>query len=465
MGDDYDFDVAVIGAGPAGYVAGIRAAQLGATVCVIEKGELGGCCTNVGCIPTKALWHAAGLLREAQNADRFGVDVSGVELNYANVAAHRDGVVQKLRAGIKGLLKANKVELIQAAASFADAHTLSLQSDDGERTVRADSIIVATGSSPVELPMAPFDHQVVIDSDDAVRATELPGSVIIVGGGYIGIEFASIYAAYGLKVTVVEALDSLLPGIDADCAKEVFKVLKRGKVAIHTGASLESIEATGEGVTAKLSNGKEATAEQMLVCVGRRPDVSGLGVEAAGLKVGEKGQLVVNEHMQTNVPNVYAVGDAAGDPLLAHVGSQEGIVAAEHATGSLTAAMDYRVVPACVFSFPVIATVGMSERRAAEAADDVVVKKFPFRALGKAHIMGATDGFVKTISDGKTGQLLGVHICGPHASDLLGEAALALKLECTAEELAATIHAHPTLPESLKEAAEGAAGMPINWLG
>ena len=465
MADNYDFDVAVIGAGPAGYVAGIRAAQLGAKTCVLEKGHMGGCCTNVGCIPTKALWHAAGLLREARTAGAFGVDLSGIALNYTNVAAHRDGVVDKLRGGIKALLGANKVELIQAAATFADAHTLNLAGDDGERTITAEKIIVATGSSPVELPIAPFDHKAVIDSDDAVRATELPESVIIIGGGYIGVEFASIYAAYGLKVTVVEALDSLLPGIDQDCAKEVFKVLKRAKAAVHTGVSLESVEVTGDGVTAKLADGKEVTAQQMLVCVGRRPDVTGVGVEAAGLDVGGKGQLVVNEHMQTNVPNVYAVGDAAGDPLLAHVGSQEGIVAAEHAMGSLTAAMDYRVVPACVFAFPVIATVGMSERRAAETVDDVVVKKFPFRALGKAHIMGATGGFVKTVSDGVTGELLGVHICGAHASDLLGEAALALQLECTADELAATIHAHPTLPESLKEAAEGAAGMPINWLG
>lgn len=465
MSDKYDFDVAVIGAGPAGYVAGIRAAQLGAKACVIEKGDLGGCCTNVGCIPTKALWHAARLMRQARHADDFGVDLTGVELNFPAVAAHRDAVVGKLRGGIKALLAGNKVELIQGAASFKDAHTLRVAGGDGGQDISAEKVIVATGSAPVELPMAPFDHSVIISSDDAVRADQLPESIVIVGGGYIGVEFASIYAAFGVEVTIVEALERLLPGIDEDCAREVVKVLKKDGVAIHTGTQLEGVGKGNGGVHARLAGGKEVAAQQMLVCVGRRPDCEGLGIENAGLEVGDKGQLVVNEHMQTSQPHVYAVGDVAGDPLLAHVGSQEGIVAASHATGSITAAMDYRVVPACVFAFPEIATVGMSESRAAETVEDVVVKKFPFRALGKAHIMGETGGFVKMVADARTGELLGVHICSAQASALLGEAALALRLECTADELAETIHAHPTLPESIREAADGVAGFPVNWKG
>jgi dihydrolipoamide dehydrogenase len=463
MSENYDYDVAVIGAGPAGYVAGIRAAQLGARTCVIEKGQLGGCCTNVGCIPTKALWHAAGLILEAKQADGFGVDCADVALDYDGVAAHRDAVVEKLRGGIKALLAGNEVELIQTAASFADPHTLRLEGQDGSLTAR--NVIVATGSKSIELPMAPFDHELVISSDDAVLAGELPESIVIVGGGYIGVEFASIYAAFGVEVTIVEALERLLPGIDEDCAREVTKALKKGGVSIHTGAQLEGVSKHNGGVRGKLSNGKEVTGRQVLVCVGRQPSCEGLEVEKAGLAAGAVGGLSVNEHMQTCRPHIYAVGDVAGDPLLAHVGSHEGIVAASHATGTITAAMDYRVVPACVFSFPEVATVGMSEEHAAQAAEEVVVKKFPFRALGKAHVMGATDGFVKMICDGRNGELLGVHICGAQASSLLGEAALALRLECTAEELAETIHAHPTMPEALREAAEGVIGLPVNWMG
>ncbi|MHC4479612.1 MAG: dihydrolipoyl dehydrogenase family protein, partial [Planctomycetota bacterium] len=357
------------------------------------------------------------------------------------------------------------VELVRAAAAFADPHTLRLKGDDAPRELRAGKVIVATGSRPVELPMAPADHESVIDSDDAVRAGQLPESIIVVGGGYIGVEFASIYSAFGVEVTIVEALERLLPGIDEDCAREVTKALKKSGVTVHVGARLEEIHRENGAVRAVLSGSKEAGARQMLVCVGRRPDCSGLGAQEAGLDVGEGGELLVNEHMQTSQSDVYAVGDVVGDPLLAHVGSHEGLVAAAHATGTISAAMDYRVVPACVFAFPEIATVGMTEQQAAEAVEESVVKKFPFRALGKAHVMDATDGFVKMVCDGRTGQLLGVHIAGVQASALLGEATLALRLECTAEELADTIHAHPTMPEALREAAEGAVGMPINWSG
>jgi dihydrolipoamide dehydrogenase len=465
MNDKYDFDVAVVGAGPGGYVAGIRAAQLGARTCVIEKGQLGGVCTNVGCIPTKALWYSARLLQDTGRAGEFGPAVSSVELRYAATAARRDKVVAKLRDGIKALLAANKVELVPGSASFEDPHTLHVQGPETAADITAGKVVVATGSQSVELPMAPFDHQTIVDSSDAVLANELPASVLIVGGGYIGIEFAGIYSTFGVEVTIVEALDRLLPGLDEDCAREVARALKKGGVTAHTGTRLESIARADGGVRARLSNGKEVQAEQTLVCVGRRPDCSGLEVEKAGLKTAENGSLPVNEHMQTSQPHIYAVGDVTGGPLLAHVGSHEGIVAASHATGTLTAAMDYRVIPACVFAFPEIATVGMTEPEAARKVEKVVVKKFPLRALGKAYITGDTDGFVKMVADGRTGELLGVHICATDASALIGEAALALQLECTAEELAGTIHAHPTLPEALREAAEGIVGLPINWRG
>jgi dihydrolipoamide dehydrogenase len=465
MNQKYDFDVAVVGAGPAGYVAAIRAAQLGARTCIIEKGELGGCCTNVGCIPTKALWHSARLVLQAGRASEFGLQIASFELNYAAVAARRDSVVTKLRGGIKALLAGNKVELIQAAASFTDARTLRLQSNGAGRDLTARNVIIATGSQSVELPVAPFDGRVVMDSSDAVLANDLPESVLIIGGGYIGVEFASIYAAFGVEVTIVEVLERLLPGIDEDCAAEVTKGLRKSGVTVYAKTRLEGVSKGDGTVRGKLSNGKEVVAQQMLVCVGRRPDCSGLEVEKAGLKVGPRGELPVNEHMQTAQPHIYAAGDVTGGPLLAHVGSEEGIVAATHATGAITPSMGYRVIPACVFSFPEIATVGMMEQDAVKVTEQVVVKKFPFRALGKAHITGDTDGFVKMVADGKTGELLGVHICGFDASALLGEAALALQLECTAEELSRTIHAHPTLAEAVREAADGVVGLPINWRG
>ncbi len=465
MADEYQYDVAVIGAGPGGYVAGIRAAQLGAKACVIEKGKLGGVCTNVGCIPTKALWQAARTLLDAQAGEQFGVGASDVKIDYAATGKHRDKVVKTLRGGVEGLLKANKVDLIRGEASFADPHTLEVKGGDEDSSITARNIIIATGSKPFELPATPFDHDVVIDSSDAVTANELPESVIVVGGGYIGIEFAGIYSVLGVEVTVVEALDRLLPALDADCAAEVTKALKKRGVEVVTGQRVEEMEKTDGGVRVKLSGGDAVEAQKMLVCVGRKPDCSGLDVEKAGLETGEKGELSVNEHLQTSKSHIYAIGDVNGKALLAHVASQEAVVAAAHLTGTITTEMDYRVVPAVVFSFPEIGLVGLSEEEAKAEIGEITVKKFPFRALGKAHIAAATDGFVKMICEERTGRIVGVAICGEHASDLLGEACLAVKLECTAEEMSETIHAHPTMPESVREAAEGVIGMPINWRG
>ncbi|MFO7958263.1 MAG: dihydrolipoyl dehydrogenase [Candidatus Brocadiia bacterium] len=465
MSTDYDFDVAVIGSGPAGYVAAIRAAQLGASACVIEKGRLGGVCTNVGCIPTKVLWHTASVALHLEKAEEFGLDVSEVSVNWPHVAERRDGILETLRNGIGALLNGNEVELIEGEASFADPHTLEIASEAGVDKLTADKIMIATGSRPVELPDVPFDHERIIDSSDAVTADELPGSVIIIGGGYIGLEFASIYTACGVEVTIVEALDRLLPAMDADCAREVTKFLKKRNVTLHTGVTLDEVDTGDSGVKGELSDGTEVEAEQMLVCVGRRPDCGDVGVERVAIETEENGAIAVNEHMQTSQPHIYGIGDVNGRLMLAHVGSQEGLVAAAHATGEISAEMDYRVAPACVFVHPEIAVVGLSEEEAREEAGEVVVKKFPFRALGKAHIIDETDGLVKMICDAETGQVLGVHMAGPEASTLLGEATLAMQLECTAAEMAETIHAHPTLAEALKEVAEGVIDMPINWRG
>ncbi len=465
MTGQHDYDVAVIGSGPAGYVAGIRASQLGARTCVIEKGPLGGVCTNVGCIPTKVLWESARMALRLERAEEFGFRVENPRPDWAVVGKRRDSIVRTLRGGIDSLLSGNDVELLRGEAAFLDSHTLQVAEEDETRRISAEKIMIATGSKPVELPELPFDHEAIIDSSDAVSADELPDSVIVIGGGYIGLEFGCIYSANGVELHIVEALDRLLPAVDADCAREVAKTVKKRGAGIHTGVTAEEVETTGDGVQAKLSDGTELSAEKMLVCVGRRPDCEGLRIEEAGLEPDESGAVAVNSHLQTEQPHIYAIGDVNGRAMLAHVGSHEAMVAAAHATGSLSAEMDYRVVPACVFVQPEIATVGLTEEEADKEFDDLIVKKFPFRALGKAHVLGETEGMVKMVCDAETGEVLGVHMAGPHASVMLGEAALALGMECTAQEIAETIHTHPTLPEALKEAAEGAAGMPINWRG
>jgi dihydrolipoamide dehydrogenase len=459
-----DYDIAVIGAGPGGYVAAIRASQLGARVALIEKKYLGGVCANIGCIPTKALIHSARMKLLAHNFEKFGIEIGEPDVNFEKVAAHRDRVVSRLRKGVESLLKGNKVEVIKGKAQFTDEHILSVKTDGNEETtIEADKIIVATGSVPARLPIAEPDGKQIIDSSVAVSLKELPESMLIIGAGYIGCEFAAAFAGLGVDVKVVEMLDRILPLMEEDCAREVAKQLKKQGVDLHTGTKVENISKSKSAVTAELSDGERVKADKVLVAIGRRPSAEELNLQAAGLEVQDDGSIDVNAHMQTEVPHIYAIGDVTGGVMLAHVASQEGVVAAAHATGKLSAKMDYRVVPACAFTQPQVASVGLSAEEAEEQYDEVIVKKFPMIALGKAQVEGETGGFVKMIAEAKTGEVLGVHIVSHEASNLLGEASLALKLEATAEELAETIHAHPTMPESLREAAEGVIGLPINW--
>jgi len=465
MANSYDFDVAVIGGGPAGYVAAIRASQLGAKVCLVEKLHLGGVCTNVGCIPTKVLVHAARTALELARAGEWGIDVAGVSVDYARLGERRDAVVARLRGGVGSLLKANKVELLRGEAAFRDPHTLRIAMKDGEDELSASRIFLATGSEPSELPAMPFDGESVISSAEAVALNELPESILIVGGGYIGCEFASVFSAFGVEVTVVELMDRLLPLLDEDCAREVSKKLKRAGTQICTSVKVEELRKTQGSVKVRLSDGKRIEAQKALVCTGRRVATPGVNLEAAGLRAEGNGSVAVNEHMQTSQPHIYAIGDVTGGHMLAHVASREAVVAAAHATGTLTAAMDYRVVPACVFTFPELATVGVTEGEAKRQGWEVICKRFPLRALGKAHVEGATEGFVKMVADAGTGEVLGVHIAAPNASALIAEAALGMALEATASEFAETVHAHPTMPEAISEAAEGILGLPINWTG
>ena len=465
MTSSRDYELVVIGGGPGGYTAAIRAVQKGAKTCLVEKDRLGGVCTNAGCIPTKVLVESARRLKHCRDNEEFGIEMDGCALNYGKVASRRGSVVSGLRKGIGGLLKADGVDLIRGTAGFDGPHTLHVDTDDGERSISADKVIVATGSAPAEVPVAEPDGDRILTSAHALELEELPESMIIVGGGYIGCEFACVLSAFGVEITVVEMLSRILPNMEEDCAAAVGKCLKRDGVTIHTETKLESCKVGDGGVTAVLDGSEDVRAEKMLVAVGREPRVPDLHPGAAGLETGEGGALAVNEHMQTAVDHIYAIGDVTGEHMLAHAASYEAKVAAEHATGTITATADHRVMPACAFTLPEIATVGLTEAEAKERAGDVKVRKFPLSALGKAHIEGATGGFVKMIAEADTHEVQGVHIVAPDASALIGEAALGMKLEVTADELAETIHPHPTMCESLHEAAEGVLGLPINWTG
>ncbi len=458
------YALAVIGGGPGGYVAAIRAAQLGIETVLIEKEHLGGVCGNVGCIPTKALIHAARMYLRVQNASDVGVMAGDLELDFSKTAGHRDRVVKLLRNGVGRLLDGNGVDLIRGKAKFEDEHTLTVTGEDTAQ-VRADNVIVATGSNPVELPGMEFDGERVIDSSTAVNLDGLPESLMIIGGGYIGCEFAAAFSAMEVDVTVVEMMERILPQMDSDCSREIYKQLKKQGAEVLTDTKVEELERAGEGVRAVLDEGTELSCDKALVSAGRRPSTGGLMLENAGVETGENGEIVVDEHLQTNIPHIYAVGDVNGRIMLAHVASQEGVVAATHINGTISASMDYSVVPAIAFTYPELGTVGLTEKAAAEQYGETIVKRYPMRALGKAQVSSETEGFVKMIADEATGQILGVHIVSPEASNLIAEGALGLQLEVTAEELAETIHAHPTMPESLREVAEGILGLPLNWMG
>ena len=451
------FDIAVIGSGTGGYVAALRAAQLGKAVCVVERDALGGVCLNRGCIPTKTLAHAAEVFDQARQGAKIGVVADGLRLDYAAMAAAKDAVVKRLSSGLAFLLKRAKVEVVMGHGRLVGRRSVGVsRSAGGEETVEADKIIIATGSEPARPGWLSFDGDRMMTSDEALALTELPASLLVLGGGYIGCEFASIFAQLGTKVTVVEMLDRLLPTLDADVGAEVAKALKRRKVKVHVASKLASLEAGADGVTGALEGGRTIQAERALICVGRRMLSGHLGLEEAGVAV-ENGAIQIDEHCETSVAGIYAVGDVTGKLQLAHVASAQGFVAAEHAAGR-EAAIDYRCVPAAVFTRPEVGTVGLTEQEAAAAGHPVRAGKFPLQALGRAVAMGETAGFAKVVADADTGQVLGLHLVGAHASDVIAEGALAVALEATVKELAATIHAHPTLPEAVMEAAR-------SWLG
>lgn len=463
----YEVDVLVIGAGPGGYVAAIRAAQLGRSVAVIDKDTLGGVCLNRGCIPSKAIISAAERYVGIKEAGSMGIDVTGdVTVNMPKLIDWKNGVVKKLTGGVKSLLKGNGVEVISGEAYFNGPNSLRVVSDDASQSYKFKDVIIATGSRPAELKVLPFDGKRILSSTEALNLQEVPKRFIVVGGGYIGLELGTAFAKLGSEVTILEGTNSLLPGTEPALTKMVTRKLKKLGVTVITEAMVQGGENTGEEVVVRATvNGEEKTfnADYCLVAVGRKPNTDELGLEYAGVELDERGFIKIDKQCRTNVEHIYAIGDCAGGALLAHKASYEAKVAAEALCG-MNSVIDYQAMPFVVFSDPEIAYTGLTEAQAKEAGYDPVVSRFAFQANGRALSMNHADGFVQLVADKETKQVLGVQIVGPEASSLIGEAVFAVEMGANAEDIALTIHAHPTLPETMMEAAEGILGHAIHMV-
>ena len=456
--------VVVIGGGPGGYVAAIRAAQLGAETHLVEQENLGGTCLNVGCIPTKALLHTAELYHAVRSGERIGLKCESVTIDWPALMNRKQSVVRRLVGGVGGLLKANGVTVHKGTGELAGAGRVNVHGAK-EEVLAADAILVSTGSVPVKLNFPGADLPGVIDSTGALSLPKLPASMVIIGGGVIGIEFAALYAAMGSKVTIVELLPEILPGIDSELAVTLKQSLGKEGVVFMNGAKLDSVSQAAGGLAVKVLVGaeaKEIVADIVLVAVGRRAFTDGAGLEASGVKL-ERGRVSVDANYQTNVPGVYAIGDCNGITMLAHAASHQGIAAVEHALGHGAAGHGQPIVPACVYTSPEIAAVGITEDKAKEQG--IAYKKgvFPLAGNGKAMIDEGESGFIKILAGAKYGEIIGVHMIGPRVTEMIGEATLAMRLEATVDELVTTIHAHPTVSESIGEAALAVTDEAIHW--
>lgn len=456
-------DTLVIGSGPGGYVAAIRAAQLGQKVTIVEKGSLGGVCLNVGCIPSKALISAGHRFEEAKHSEVMGIIAENVTVDFTKVQEFKNSVVKKLTGGVEGLLKGNKVDIVKGEAYFVDAHSIRVMDENSAQTYTFKNAIIATGSRPVEIPTFKFSKR-VLDSTGALNLTEIPKKMVVIGGGVIGIELGTAYANLGTEVTVLEGGDDILMGVEKQMTTLVKKNLKKKGAEVVVKAMAKGVEETDNGVVVTYeAKGEEQKleADYVLVSVGRRPNTDELGLEQVGLELTERGLIKVDKQCRTNVSNIFAIGDVVEGPQLAHKASYEGKVAAEVISGE-PAEIDYLAIPAVVFSEPEIATVGYNEQQAKDAGFDVVAAKFPFAANGRALALNATDGFVKLVTRKEDGLVVGAQIAGASASDMIAELGLAIEAGMTAEDIAMTIHAHPTLGEITMEAAEVALGTPIH---
>jgi dihydrolipoamide dehydrogenase len=451
-------DVAILGGGPGGYIAALRAAQLGARVVLIEKDRVGGTCLNIGCIPTKALTTSTELLLKARRAAEFGISIPSAQPDLPRLMAYKQSTVDGLVSGVEQLLKERRVTLVRGEASLTRPDTLQVTGSDGSASeISVRHVILAPGSITARPPIPGLDLPDVITSTEALDISEVPAHLIVVGGGVIGLEFACIYEALGCRVTVLEMMPTLLPGgTDEALAKRLALILRRRGMDIHSGTTVQAIEPSENGLRVKFSEAKGAGAvegERVLVAVGRWPNTAGLGLAELGVRLNGRA-IVVDERLATNVPNVWAIGDAVGGMMLAHKAMMEGRVVAENMTGG-NRAVDYRSVPNVIFTRPEVASVGLTEAQARANGAEVKVTQFPFSANPRARILGEAEGLVKLVCEAGSGRVLGVHMMGPHVTDLIAEGALAVQIGATADDLAWTTHAHPTLPEAMLEAALG----------
>lgn len=458
------YDVIVIGSGPGGYVCAIRCAQLGLkTACVEKRDTLGGTCLNIGCIPSKALLSASEKYEEAEkHLKDFGIMTSGVKLDLKAMMKHKDSVVEANTKGIEFLFKKNKVDWLKGTGSIPKAGQVKVDKD----TYSAKHIIVATGSDVISLPGIDIDEKKIVSSTGALELTKVPKTMVVIGGGVIGLEMGAVWRRLGADVTVVEFLDRILPGMDAEIAKESQKILKRQGIKFKLGSKVTSAKAKTKGVALEIEPASGGDAEKMeadivLVAIGRKAYSDKLGLDKVGVKMDDRGRVITDEKFATNVDGIYAIGDVIAGPMLAHKAEEEGVILAEMLAGQ-SGHIDYNLVPGVVYTWPEIAQVGQTEEQLKDAGIDYKVGKFPFMANGRARAMGCTDGFVKILAHAKTDRVLGVHIVGPEAGTLIAEAGIAMEFGASSEDIARTCHAHPTLEEAVKEAALAVDGRPIH---
>ncbi|MDA0738984.1 MAG: dihydrolipoyl dehydrogenase [Nitrospirae bacterium] len=447
--------IVIIGAGPGGYVAAIRAAQLGAQVTVVENQALGGVCLNSGCIPSKALLSVIELSEKLKKAEDLGLTLAGpTTLNPTQMVERKNRVVTGLVKGIATLFKGWGVTHIEGTGSLQNDRTVDVQKADGtSEAIQADAVILATGSSWPNLPLFPINGTTIITSKEALEITRVPEHLLIVGGGVEGCEFASLYSGLGSKVSIVEMMSRLLPLEDEEVSALIERELKKRKVQFYLGTKVEKVTRSESATTVTLENGTSVDADMILVSIGRRFNTSGLGLEKVGVQLGQRGEISINDRMETNVPGVYAIGDVVGKAMLAHVASAQGKVAVENIMGH-EHAIDYNVIPAGIFTLPEVGRVGLTEQQVREQGIEPKVGRFRFAGLGKSHAIGDTIGFAKVIAHPDTDAILGAHLVGAHAADLVHEAAMAMQMKATATQMAEMIHAHPTQAEGLMEAAE-----------
>ena len=463
---EFDYDLVIVGSGPGGYVAAIRAGQLGMKVACVEKDpKFGGTCTHRGCIPTKALLHSAELVDQIRHAGDFGIAVGEPAIEIEKVHAYKRGIVDKSASGIESLFKKYKVEGVRGYGRLNGPHSVEVTAADGSRrTLTTRYVMIATGSVPRDIRVAPANGTTILNSDHILEMERIPKSIVVLGAGAVGTEFASVFRSFGAEVTLVEMLPRILPIEDEEVSKELERQLKKRGMKVMTATQLTQAAPYEGGVKVTLKQGEkesEIDAEILLVAVGRAPVTEDIGLDKVGLAT-EKGYLQVNGVMQTSVPNIYALGDVVPTPWLANIASAEGILAVEHMQGMPVHPLNYDRTPSCTYCEPEVGSVGLTETKARERGYDVAVGKFAFTALGKARILGKTGGFVKIVREKKYDEVLGVHIVGAHATELIAEACVALRLEATTEEIVRTIHAHPTLSEAVAEAAHAALGHAIH---